>query len=172
MSCGSGVRDEGTEPAQSSTSSSTSIGHSRTHLPQAMHFEGVGPAMTITPKGQASTHFTIRSVNGDKTSTYITKVDEWAPLAYAARDLPPMLIQTGENEIDIPCRAEENRLLYASLLALGHRDVQHCAYAGRRHGTMSRDVKYYEDDFIHRHIREIDDAAFSDSSVSLRTSSP
>ena len=118
--------------------------------------------------GQASTHFTIRAVNGDKTSTYITKVDEWAPLAYAACDLPPMLIQTGENEIDIPCRAEENRLLYASLLALGHRDVQHCAYAGRRHGTMSRDVKYYEDDFIHRHIREIDGAAFSGGTNAVR----
>ena len=118
--------------------------------------------------GQASTHFTIRSVNGDKTSTYITKVDEWAPLAYAARDLPPMLIQTGENEIDIPCRAEENRLLYASLLALNHRDVQHCAYAGRRHGTMSRDVKYYEDDFIHRRIREIDGAAYSGGTNAVR----
>ena len=118
--------------------------------------------------GQASTHFTIRSVNGDKTSTYITKVDEWAPLAYAARNLPPMLIQTGENEIDIPCRAEENRLLYASLLALGHSDVQHCAYAGRRHGTMARDVKYYEDDFIHRRIREIDGAAYSGGTNAVR----
>lgn len=118
--------------------------------------------------GQASTHFTIRAVNGDPTSTYITKVDEWAPLAYAARDLPPMLIQTGENEIDIPCRAEENRLLYASLLALGHRDVQLCAHPGRRHGTMSRDVKYYEDDFIHRIVREIDDAPYSGGTNAVR----
>jgi len=118
--------------------------------------------------GQVSTHFTIRSVNGDKTSKYITKVDEWAPLAYASRNLPPMLIQTGENEIDIPCRAEENRLLYASLLALGHDDVQHCANAGRRHGTMSRDVKYYEDDFIHRRIREIDGAAYSGGTNAVR----
>ena len=118
--------------------------------------------------GQASTHFTIRAVNGDKTSTYITKVDEWAPLAYAARDLPPMLIQTGEPEIDIPCRAEENRLLYASLLALGHRDVQYCGHPGRRHGTMSRDVKYYEDDFIHRRIREIDGAQFSGGTNAVR----
>ena len=132
---------------------------------------GFGPndlAGLFPQTGQASTHFTIRAVNGDKTSTYITKVDEWAPLAYAARNLPPMLIQTGEPEIDIPCRAEENRLLYASLLALGHRDVQYCGHAGRRHGTMARDVKYYEDDFIHRRIREIDGAAYSGGTNAVR----
>ena len=119
--------------------------------------------------GQASTHFTIRSVNGDKTSTYITKVDEWAPLAYAARDLPPMLIQTGEPEIDIPCRAEENTLLYASLKALGHPDLEHHAYAGRRHGTMHLDVKPFESDFIHRRIRQIDGVPFSSGTNPVRT---
>ena len=118
--------------------------------------------------GQASTHFTIRAVNGDSSSTYITKVDEWAPLAYAARDLPPMLIQTGEPGRDIPCRAEENHLLYASLLALGHADVQYLGHPGRRHSTMSRDVTYYEDDFIHRRVREIDDAAYSGGPNAVR----
>ena len=118
--------------------------------------------------GQASTHFTIRSVNGDRTSTYVTKVDEWAPLFYAARDLPPMLIQTGEPEIDIPCRAEENRLLYASLKALGHPDLEHHAYAGRRHGTMHFDTKPFESDFIHRRIRQIDGVPFSSGENPVR----
>ena len=119
--------------------------------------------------GQASTHFTIRSVNGDRTSTFVTKVDEWAPLAYAARDLPPMLIQTGEPEVDILCRAEENRLLYASLRALGHPDLEHHAYAGRRHGTMSLDTKAFESDFIHRRIRQIDGVPFSSGTNPVRT---
>ncbi|MCQ2391887.1 MAG: alpha/beta hydrolase, partial [Kiritimatiellae bacterium] len=132
-------------------------------------FKPTDLAGLLPQTGQASTHFTIRSVNGDKTSTYITKVDEWAPLSYAARDLPPMLIQTGEPEIDIPCRAEENKLLYASLKALGHADLEHHAYAGRRHGTMSQDVKPFESDFIHRRIRQIDGVPFSTGDNPVRT---
>ena len=132
-------------------------------------FKPTDLAGLLPQTGQASTHFTIRSVNGDKTSTYITKVDEWAPLFYAARDLPPMLIQTGEPEIDIPCRAEENKLLYASLKALGHADLEHHAYAGRRHGTMSQDVTPFESDFIHRRIRQIDGVPFSTGDNPMRT---
>ena len=60
------------------------------------------------------------------------------------------------------------RTLRSDRLRKRHRDVQHCAYAGRRHGTMSRDVKYFEDDFIHRHIREIDGAAFSGGTNAVR----
>lgn len=119
--------------------------------------------------GQVSTHFTIRKENGDTTSTYVTKADEWSPLFHAARDLPPILLQTGEPEIDIPCRAEENRLLYASLKELWHPDLEWHAYPGRRHGTMAKDAKPFESDFIHRRIRQIDRALFSSGSNPVRT---
>ena len=111
--------------------------------------------------GQTSTHFTIRKMTGDDTPTYITKVDEWAPLAYAARDLPPILLMTGENELDIPCRAEENRLLYASLKALGHPDVEQHAFWGRQHNNVWADTGFYQEDFVRRLSRAIDGRTYS-----------
>ena len=107
--------------------------------------------------GQMTTHFNVRKFTGDPTSTYITKVDEWAPAAYARGEgLSPICLMVGEDGIDMLCRAEENRLLYASLLALGHRDVEYHTFAGRRHGTMSRDAGPYELSFLRRHEQLID----------------
>ena len=124
-------------------------------------FRPVNLAGIYPQTGQASTHFTIRKANGDETSTYVMKVDEWAPLAYAARDLPPILLMTGEPGIDIPCRAEENRLLYASLKAVGHPDVE-CRFSwGRGHNNLYWDTGAMCRDFIYRRIRQIDGAAFS-----------
>ena len=106
--------------------------------------------------GQMTKHFNVRKYTGDKDPQFLSKIDAWAPLAHAAADLPPICLMVGENEIDWLCRAEENRLLYASLLALGHRDVEFHSFPGRRHGTMSLDAGPVELDFVRRHVQQID----------------
>ena len=106
--------------------------------------------------GQMTKHFNVRKYTGDTDSQFLSKIDAFAPLAHAAADLPPICILVGEPEIDWLCRAEENRLLYASLKALGHRDVEYHAFPGRRHGTMSLDAGPAELEFVRRHVQQID----------------
>ena len=106
--------------------------------------------------GQMTKHFNVRAYTGDKDPQYRPKIDEWAPLAHAAADLPPICLMVGEDGIDWLGRAEENRLLYASLKALGHRDVEYHTFPGRSHGTMSLDAGPVELDFVRRHVQQID----------------
>ncbi|MBR4654331.1 MAG: serine hydrolase [Kiritimatiellae bacterium] len=106
--------------------------------------------------GQMTKHFNVRKYTGDTDPQFLPKIDEWAPLAHAASNLPPICLLVGEPEIDWLGRAEENRLLYASLKALGHRDVEYHAFPGRRHGTMSKDAGPVELEFVRRHVQQID----------------
>ena len=106
--------------------------------------------------GQMTKHFNVRKFTGDTDSQFLSKIDAWAPLAHASADLPPICLMVGEPEIDWLCRAEENRLLYASLKALGHRDVEYHAFPGRRHGTMHLDAGAVEMEFVRRHVQQID----------------
>ena len=106
--------------------------------------------------GQMTKHFNVRRYTGDTDEQYLSKIDEWAPLAHAAANLPPICLMVGEAEIDWLCRVEENRLLYASLKALGHRDVEFHSFPGRRHGTMGLDAGPVELEFVRRHVQQID----------------
>ena len=106
--------------------------------------------------GQMTKHFNVRKYTGDDDPQYLPKIDAWAPLAHAAADLPPICLMVGEPEIDWLGRAEENRLLYASLKALGHRDVEFHSFPGRKHGTMHLDAGPVEMEFVRRHVQQID----------------
>ncbi len=106
--------------------------------------------------GQMTKHFNVRKYTGDTDPQFLPKIDALAPLAHAAADLPPICLMVGEPEIDWLCRAEENRLLYASLKALGHRDVEFHSFPGRGHGTMGLNAGPVEMEFVRRHVQQID----------------
>jgi len=71
--------------------------------------------------GQATTHFAVRKFAGDATSQYIPKIDEMAPLHWVSAEVPPILSVCGQPPWEWPGRSEENRLLIASCVALGHK---------------------------------------------------
>lgn len=75
----------------------------------------------IPISGQATTHFNVRKYSGDNDSSYVPKIDDLAPLAYCSKNIPPILSTCGEPPWEWPGRSEENRLLIASCVALGHR---------------------------------------------------
>ena len=60
----------------------------------------------ISFSGQAITHFTIRKEQGIK-STQPT-IDKYAPILYVREDTPPMLLITGDREMELLGRYEEN----------------------------------------------------------------
>ena len=58
---------------------------------------------------QAITHFTIRKERGIADTQPV--VDEYAPLFHVRKDAPPMLLITGDREMEMLGRYEENAYL-------------------------------------------------------------
>ena len=78
----------------------------------------------VALSGQATKHFAVRKFAGDNDSQYLPKVDGLAPLAHVAANLPPILCVCGQPPYEWKCRSEENRLLIASCVALGHKNAK------------------------------------------------
>jgi len=70
--------------------------------------------------GQATKHFAVREFAGDTDPQFLPKIDALAPLAHVGADFPPIVSICGQPPYEWKCRAEENRLLIASCVALGH----------------------------------------------------
>ena len=89
--------------------------------------------------GQATTHFNVKRLNGDKRPRWQPIIDEWAPLDYCENwaSIPPMVIICGEAPWEMLERAEENKLLAASLRALGHRKVWYVSLPYANHGRTT-----------------------------------
>lgn len=92
--------------------------------PRWLGKHGIKPSQLagIAPmSGMMSTHFQIRAERGDKAKHPV--VDEFAPIWHANADTPPVLLITGDREIDWPGRVEENLLLARSLKVAGNKEV-------------------------------------------------
>lgn len=71
--------------------------------------------------GQTITHFTIRKENGigDKQPV----IDKYAPLFHVRADAPPMLLITGDRELELLGRYEENAYLARMMKVAGHKET-------------------------------------------------
>jgi Esterase/lipase len=72
--------------------------------------------------GQAITHFTIRKERGIPDTQPI--VDEFAPLYYVRADAPPLLLITGDREMEMLGRYEENAYLMRMMKIAGHKETK------------------------------------------------
>ena len=101
--------------------------------------------------GQMTKHFNVRKIGfGDADPQFLPKVDEWAPLRYAAaKDLPPCCFLTGGRDVEWKARVEENALLAASLSACGHKNVEFHETEGN-HGGGTYPCRYLLRDFVMR----------------------
>jgi acetyl esterase/lipase len=88
----------------------------------------------IPVSGQAITHFAIRAERGigDKQPV----VDDLAPLYHVRKDAPPLLLITGDRELEMLGRYEENAYLWRMLKLVGHPDIQLRELPGFNHGQM------------------------------------
>lgn len=102
----------------------------------------------IPVSGQATKHFNVRKYAGDVDAQYLPKIDDLAPLAHVTNAIPPILSICGQPPYEWPCRAEENRLLIASLVALGHENAWYVEAPGCTHGTVQAASCPYIRDFI------------------------
>lgn len=84
---------------------------------------------------QAITHFVIRKERGIGQNTPV--VDALAPLHHVRGDAPPILLVTGDRELELAGRYEENAYFWRMLKLNGHKDVTLKEMAGFDHGKMA-----------------------------------
>lgn len=71
--------------------------------------------------GHTITHFTIRKENGIPGEQPI--INEWAPLYFVRAQAPPVLLITGDREMEMLGRYEENAYFYRMMKVAGHKDI-------------------------------------------------
>lgn len=84
--------------------------------------------------GQAITHFTVRKEIGIAGEQPI--IDKMAPLYHVRADAPPLLIITGDRELEMLGRYEENAYMMRMMKVAGHERVRIYEIDGNNHGQM------------------------------------
>ncbi|MFA9389818.1 MAG: alpha/beta hydrolase [Prolixibacteraceae bacterium] len=82
--------------------------------------------------GHTITHFTVREERGIPGTQAI--VDNLAPLYHVRADAPPMLLITGDRELEMLGRYEENAYFYRMMKVVGHQDIRLLEMDGYGHG--------------------------------------
>lgn len=81
--------------------------------------------------GQTITHFTVRAENNIPKIKPI--IDRFAPLYHIRAEAPPIVLYTGDPELEMIGRAEENAYMMRILKVVGHKNVNHVIFEGYDH---------------------------------------
>ncbi|WP_317165142.1 alpha/beta hydrolase [Draconibacterium halophilum] len=92
-------------------------------------------AMLIPFSGHTITHFTVRKERGIPGTQAI--IDEYAPLYFVRPDAPPLLLITGDRELEMLGRYEENAYMYRMMKVAGHTNTRIMELDGFNHGEMA-----------------------------------
>lgn len=91
-------------------------------------------AGNIPFSGQTITHFTIRKEIGIKETQPL--IDEYAPLYFVRPDASPLLLITGDPEMELLGRYEENAYMWRMMKLSGHKRTRLYKLEGFNHGDM------------------------------------
>lgn len=86
--------------------------------------------------GHSITHFTIRAERNIPEDQPI--VDEMAPLYHVRRDSPPLLLITGDRDLEMLGRYEETAYFWRMLKVAGHPEVELVELKGYDHSGMAK----------------------------------
>jgi acetyl esterase/lipase len=99
--------------------------------------------------GQAITHYAYRQSKGMKDTQ--PEIDEFAPLYYVRADAPPLVIVSGDREMELLGRYEENAYFWRMMKVAGHKVVYLYELDGYDHGAMA-DPAFH---ILKNHIKDI-----------------
>ena len=102
----------------------------KTHDIDANHIAGLIPF-----SGHTITHFTVRKERGIEGTQPV--VDDLAPLFHVRKDAPPLLLITGDREMEMMGRYEENAYLMRMMNVVGHPDTRLYELDGYGHNMLS-----------------------------------
>ena len=91
-------------------------------------------AALVPFSGQCITHYNVRKQQG--LGPLQPTIDKYAPLSYIRPDAPPMIIVSGDRELEMNGRYEEQAYFWRMLKLVGHKDVTLYEMQGFDHGQM------------------------------------
>ena len=84
--------------------------------------------------GQMFTHFTVREEREIGKTTVV--VDDLAPISHLRKDAPPIFMVTGDREMEMLGRYEENAIMYRMLKVVGQQDIKLLELDGYGHAPQ------------------------------------
>lgn len=99
--------------------------------------------------GHAISHFAYRQSKGMKDTQ--PSIDEYAPLYYVRADAPPLIIVSGDREMEMLGRYEENAYFWRMMKVAGHKKTYLYELDGYNHGDMASPAFH----ILRNHIKEI-----------------
>jgi hypothetical protein len=80
------------------------------------------------------THFSVRKERGIKDTQPV--IDDMAPLFHVRTDAPPLYLITGDRELEMLGRYEENAYMWRMMKIIGHKQTYLYELAGFDHSGM------------------------------------
>ncbi len=102
--------------------------------------------------GQAISHFAYRDMKG--IGNLQPLVDEYAPLFYVRKEAASMILITGDRELELFGRYEENAYLWRMMKLVGHPNTQLYELDGFGHGPMGEPAFYIMKEWIKKILGE------------------
>jgi acetyl esterase/lipase len=102
----------------------------------------------IPYSGHTITHFTIREERGLPGTQPV--VDEMAPLYHVRKDAPPLLLITGDRDLELLGRYEENAYMWRMMQVVKHPDTELYELEGFNHGQMAEPAHLLSVRFVKR----------------------
>ena len=103
-------------------------------------------AAYLPVSGQTVTHFTIRKERGLPDGIPI--IDEYAPVNKARKNTAPIVLITGDKNLEMAERYEENALLASVLKSIGNNRVKLYEMQGFDHGQVAGPACYLIVDYV------------------------
>lgn len=99
--------------------------------------------------GQCITHYNVRKQQdiGPLQPT----IDKYAPLSFLRADAPPVIVISGDRELELNGRYEEQAYFWRMLKLVGHPDVTLYVMQGYDHGAMARPAYH----ILKQHIKRL-----------------
>ncbi len=114
-------------------------------------------AGSIPFSGHTITHFTVRKEKGIEGTRPI--IDKYAPLFHVRKDSPSMLLITGNRELELLGRYEENAYFYRMMKIMEHPDIELMELDGYGHNMVYPAVPllldFVKENELKRELREI-----------------
>ncbi len=102
----------------------------------------------IPYSGHTITHFTVRAERGIDGKQPI--LDDMAPLFHVRKDAPPILFITGDRELEMLGRYEENAYMWRMMKVAGHEKSELYELDGFNHGSMGEPAHRLMLNFVKR----------------------
>ncbi len=108
-------------------------------------------AAIVPFSGHAISHFAYRKSKGIKDTQ--PSIDEFAPLYYVRPDAAPLVIISGDRELEMLGRYEETAYLWRMMKVNGHRESYLYELDGYDHGAMVNPGFHILKEYIKKHLK-------------------